>query len=389
MRGQMIPFVALMSLVIIGMVGLGLDASAAYGHERDDHNAADAAALRGTQYLWSHPSSDFDALSRRTGTVAAVQDVGTRNGVSIKSTDVTPVDGKGTPVNDWSLAFGVKVTAHTDHKTFLLKAVGLSSVSVTASATAVTQFPALYGGVPLTLNNVQPHLEGGNSWWTQSVSQPPMRDGFTCFMITGGMKDPNTSRINPPTCERNFGTLMPPECAPLTGQARRDCVIQAFLNGSKAPIEWPNKVYDASDIDALTELTRDAIKCRLGSPAPLVTPPCPANGMAQVSDPSKFVAGNPRVVNVIVTTGEFGNPKITTQVPQQMLLVSVGQVPFWFGPNDPVVAQYSAQWPDAVVVRFPRDGEALPASAFGSGGTPPSYGDGSISDSVHAIKLIG
>jgi hypothetical protein len=401
----MIPLVALMSVAVIGMVGLGLDAAGAYGHERDDHNAADAAALLGAKTLLAFPSWSTNWETRKDETVKAVQDVASRNGVTINPDDVAPVDYKGNTVG-WDTAYGVRVTAHTEHKTHLLGAVGLPSVKVTVNATAATFFPSTVGGIPLTLNNVDPHLNGDLNWYSNHDKEPPEGPGppskatgtgaYACFMITGGLRDPNGNRVNPPTCERNFGTFMPTECkdkTAFTNPTQRACVIHAFLYGSPVKTEpgpppGTDNVYGAGDVDQLKDLTRNALKCHITpalNPVPPI-PDCPPGFGIGASE--RFVAGNPAFVNVVITTGEFGNPTVTAVASQQMTIVSVGEAPSWIDRSGSICQQYLAQWQDAVVVRFPRDWETLTVNPFQAGGPPPSY-NGSTYISNHYTKLIG
>jgi hypothetical protein len=341
---------ALIGLAAVGASGLALDGAAAYGHEREHHNAADAAALSATRYL---AANRFD-VNRGVGATAKAQDVARFNGLQIAEGDVTPVTNDGKEAISWAAAQGVKVRARADHRTFLLRAFGIGTVSVTTTATAAYVYPTSVTAFPMTLNLVEPHLGG----------QPPYR---ACFMIAGGISGPPPDRVNPLGCERNFGTLKPKCDPPITEDA---CLANAFANG--VPVDrdaW----YDAGDVWSLTTATRNAIQARID-----------ASPWSYPDDPHCY-AGNPRCVIALVTTGAFGNPQVQVHGFQPVFLAYVGKAPPWLTNPQPPDTPGSI-WRDAVSLYFMTD-FALDGSGESPGTTTPPTGDPPYDGAVY-IKLI-
>ncbi len=56
-RGQVIPIVALMLMLLAGFAALTIDAGVSYDQSRNDQDVADAAALAASSWIYSHPSS--------------------------------------------------------------------------------------------------------------------------------------------------------------------------------------------------------------------------------------------------------------------------------------------------------------------------------------------
>ena len=117
-KGQTLVVLALVMTVLMLMVGLAIDVGMAYNERRDLQNAADGAALAGTQMLCDdHFWGDAETAART---------VGLANG----ATEVNLVD-----LSD-SDSRGMRAVATGEAETFFFRIVGIPSVSVSASAAA-------------------------------------------------------------------------------------------------------------------------------------------------------------------------------------------------------------------------------------------------------------
>jgi hypothetical protein len=166
-RGQMIVIVALGLTTLIAMAGLVIDGGMALANRRQVQNAADAAALAGTRVLgldlkWravntgnpSPPPAPFvdvdaavcdainNALAYNTNSGQTIPSLdcytGTDNAQYVKfNVDKTIEDvgrvGEGVPTD----AQGVKVIGTGTSNTFLMGVVGISTIDVSANATAL------------------------------------------------------------------------------------------------------------------------------------------------------------------------------------------------------------------------------------------------------------
>jgi Flp pilus assembly protein TadG len=145
LAGQTLVIFALATLVLVGALGLVLDGGYDYAQRRQMQNAADAAALAGASALLGNNATGFTVWS-------TVQTVAQKNGVSDVTNNVTCVylDKTQTPLaspascNDTPFASGtdvsaVRVTVHETHTTFVMRALGITSSSSGATATAQIQ----------------------------------------------------------------------------------------------------------------------------------------------------------------------------------------------------------------------------------------------------------
>jgi len=317
-----LPLVALMALVVVGGIGLAVDAGAAYGHERDDHNLADAAALAATTYL-SKNTTQIGA-QRQTGATNAATTVLARNGAAGVAANLTlvPVDINGNPTsgNSWAngTAWGVKATIASTHNTFLIRAVGLGSTGATETATAVYGYPSTIGGVvPFAIN--------------LDASQHPI--GYTlCLSVAsgGGSGCPSPGSLKDVSSvdtSNNSGTVFPEECElsesssegesdppdnPMTGTTFDTCFQGSVANGLRDPVTL-GATQTAGSISSFTSGQQQAINNRINS----------ANDAWD-----KFNGNSPRVVTVIVLNGDIGNPTVSPYAFQQVYLQAVSSNTF-------------------------------------------------------------
>ena len=117
-NGQVMVMFALLLPVLIGMIGLGVDAAHLFNNRRDIQSAADLAALAGASQL----PGDLGAAS------SIATDIATSNGYSAGGVTVTtPYDGDDTKIE-------VQIT--DDVGLFFMPVLGLSNVSVSARSVA-------------------------------------------------------------------------------------------------------------------------------------------------------------------------------------------------------------------------------------------------------------
>jgi hypothetical protein len=282
--------VALLSTALLGVVGLAVDGALSYGHERDDHNLADAASLAGASYL-SKNVSQLPSL-RQAGATSAATTVLARNpSADAAIVTLVPVDinGNATAGGSWaSDAFGVAATVQTTHNTFFMRAVGQPTVSVTQKATAIFGYPSsIYGVVPIDIN-LDASLVGVGA--------------TICMAVAGGSGAPG--------CSVNAGTFQPPECA---GSIDPDgCFAKAVANGLTAPVTL-NRPLNAGSVSTISPATAAAIQARIAA-RPLETA-------------TTFTIGSPRVVAVIVLNGGIGGATVTPIAFQMVFLKSVQAAP--------------------------------------------------------------
>jgi Flp pilus assembly protein TadG len=148
-RGQAVVFFALMSLVLLGVLGLALDGGYLLAKRRMMQTAADAAALAGATALAGNNAGSFTVLS-------TVREVAQQNGVqdptSASQLTCTYLDNNLEPLasplpsscNDSPFATGtavsaVRVTVSESHPTFVLRALGIGTSGAGATATAQVQ----------------------------------------------------------------------------------------------------------------------------------------------------------------------------------------------------------------------------------------------------------
>jgi Flp pilus assembly protein TadG len=281
---------ALLSTAFLGAVGLTVDIAISYGHERDDHNLADAASLAAASYLSKNVSQS--PSQRQAGAASAASAVLARNSsAAAASTTLVPVDINGNPTTggSWgSAAFGVAATVQTTHNTFFMRVVGHNTVRVNQNATAIFGYPSsIYGVVPIDIN-----LDASTAGTGATI----------CMAVAGGSGGAG--------CSVNAGTFQPPECA---GSSNPDaCFAAAMANGLTAPVTL-NKTLNAGSVNSISPATAAAIQARIAA-RPNETP-------------SNFTVGSPRVVGVIVLSGSIGDPTVTPIAFQIVFLQSVQAAP--------------------------------------------------------------
>jgi len=129
-RGQMLVIGALAMVALIGFLAVAVDGSKAYVQRRLAQNASDAAALAGTQVLYHEGAGPT--------VPTAVYEYAERNGIEVSEWSYV-YDGEGNEV-------GVAVTTTTSFPTFLARALGMDSITVSASAEAKVTRQHLVGG---------------------------------------------------------------------------------------------------------------------------------------------------------------------------------------------------------------------------------------------------
>lgn len=136
-RGQILVLFALSLVAMVAMVGLVLDGGSTFGQRRGEQNAADLAALAGAT---TQVNGGTDATIK-----AAAWAVAKANGYDDVSPDiaVTVTQVPGT----------VKVEIAAPHKNYFAGIVGLSTWSVSVTATAAVGVPTQsIGSAPITFN---------------------------------------------------------------------------------------------------------------------------------------------------------------------------------------------------------------------------------------------
>lgn len=214
--GQVLPLLAIMLVAVFGVVGLAVDAGLGFAHEREHHNAADAAALAGAWSLsqtWNLSGSQRQASATQAATAVAAQ-----NNFPASSLAIQPVDFSGAP-STWQAAQGVQVTVRRSYGTALVGVLGLGRTTVADRATAVYGYPtAVSNIVPIQIAN-----DAGN------VGKPGATD---CMQIPGGGGAPG--------CDTNFTPFEPvPPCPANPQDPRYDPCFVATLQGglpSTSPI---------------------------------------------------------------------------------------------------------------------------------------------------------
>jgi hypothetical protein len=149
-QGQVLVLFALSSLVLLAAMGLVLDGGYNFAMRREMQNAADAAALAGSQLL----AGDTDS----TQILAVVQSVAVQNGVPDAS-DVTcqyvtdaNLDGVASctadaaPPTNMGTITGVRVAVAEEHGTFALRLIGIFESGTGANAVSQVQRLSEYSG---------------------------------------------------------------------------------------------------------------------------------------------------------------------------------------------------------------------------------------------------
>jgi hypothetical protein len=195
-----------MFTVVIGFAGLAVDSSMSYGHQRDQHNGADAAALAAVTSL-SKTWALTNALTRHDAALKAAQDVAVVNGfVAGDIAQFDPTDFNGNVIVSWILAQGVHVRISRGYQTTLLRTIGTKQLTVVADATAIY-------GYPFGVNNVVP---------IQIASDAILGPPGTQFCVSPGGCPTNMTVFQPPN----------PPCTQVPSDPNFDpCFLNVVQNG--------------------------------------------------------------------------------------------------------------------------------------------------------------
>lgn len=157
-RGQVLVIVAGGLIVMIALTGVVVDGGFAWGQQRDNQNAADAAAEAGAvvlaETLTGVTRTDGDVLNAVNASVAAngVDKVGAwytnRAGDLVDGTcavvtstaDAAEVGGGFIPPCTNAQGLGVQADTSKTFDTFLVRVIGFNTLTATADATAVSGY---------------------------------------------------------------------------------------------------------------------------------------------------------------------------------------------------------------------------------------------------------
>lgn len=137
-RGQVLPLVAGLVVVLLGMTALAVDIGGFVSHRRSLQNAADAMALAGAQEL-----ADPVTPSVRQSVIDRATEWGERNGIDPDEIDRIEVISKSAQNPNP----GVRVTIRQNHSFVFARAIGIAEHDVTATAGAIKTSPGGTSGV--------------------------------------------------------------------------------------------------------------------------------------------------------------------------------------------------------------------------------------------------
>ena len=138
-NGQIIIFVAVLLVAMLGMVGLSIDLGYSFAERRTVQNAADAGAIAGARAVtqWSTSNPDVTAL-------AAVQSIVSANnmGNAKQKTTCYYVDDTNTDLTTCgdkvpASATGVRLLVSETHSTFFIRIIPGAPKTATTSASAI------------------------------------------------------------------------------------------------------------------------------------------------------------------------------------------------------------------------------------------------------------
>lgn len=148
-RGVTMIFVALSLTALLAIVGLVIDGSNAYAQRRQMQNAADSSSLAGANALQRYRSGVAGATPDKI--LAEAKAAAGRNGAKTDASftcDLVRLDADGDEIGTVSCpsstgasipadAYGVRVSATSDHQTSFIRVVGAESFSAKAKAAAM------------------------------------------------------------------------------------------------------------------------------------------------------------------------------------------------------------------------------------------------------------
>lgn len=139
-QGQIIIFVAVVAVAMLGMIGMAVDLGYAFVEKRSVQNAADAAAAAGTRIVtqWSTTNNLITAQPDVAKIVAA-----NNMGDATQTFSCFYVDDKGNQLDSCGktvpeAATGVTVSVSETHQTFFIRVIPGAPKTVTTSASATT-----------------------------------------------------------------------------------------------------------------------------------------------------------------------------------------------------------------------------------------------------------
>lgn len=173
-RGQTLVIVALGMAALIGMVGVVIDVGLQWGANRDTQNGSDASAHAGAVVIMKYLAGD--ATLQDAHVDQAVTNMAAETGITLEAVHYTDylgarvgvAVGSGGPIP--AGAQGVEVIASETHDTFLAQIVGITQLTATTDAVAVTgpvEDPCSSEGaqcplIPVTVPNTQVTCGGQN-----------------------------------------------------------------------------------------------------------------------------------------------------------------------------------------------------------------------------------
>jgi Putative Flp pilus-assembly TadE/G-like len=194
-RGMTIIYVAVGMVFILGMAGLSIDLASLYVGRAQAQRAADAAALAGAK-VFANPGCSPSTIPCSTLAplaVAAAENVGNKNLIAGASPNITDADvtvDTGSP-NDprVTVVAGRTVAKGNPMPTYFVKMFGITTASVSASATAEAYEPS-GTGPPITVGCLKP-------WILPNCDSLHMDGTSKCGDGSGVFLDSNGAAVHP------------------------------------------------------------------------------------------------------------------------------------------------------------------------------------------------
>jgi Flp pilus assembly protein TadG len=238
LSGQTVVFFALASLVLMGMLGLALDAGYDFAQRRTMQNAADAAAMAGAKQIAAKKTSGIRTIVDTVASQNGVTDTSLLNCVYIKNdyqtTKSTYGDCTQAPTSDVS---GVQVSARETHGTFVMRVLGIATSGTGATAAAQVQvFSSIDNGqAPFLPCGVDTELDGTISLPVPPPNSPPNTPNQTLSELSLLVYDANgNAYINEQAYSYDWKALHDPNTGMpplLTGQLEAGQPSTASLYG--------------------------------------------------------------------------------------------------------------------------------------------------------------
>ena len=302
-RGQVLVIVAGVLVIIVAMVGLVIDGGYAWGQQRATQNASDAASEAGAIQLArnlagvSPAATDADVL-------AAVNAAATSNGIGAPTACYTdfnghPITAAGSQTGNANScsgaamvgggviatgAFGVRAEGSKTFPTFLMRVIGFSSLTTSATATARTGWSAgtcaAEAGciiLPVTVPVTIVSCDG-------SGNPVPTNNAYTW---------PEPLYIIP-LCKNGPGNVGWIDWTPTAGGTSE--LINAITNPSNPAMKWPGWYYITSTGNVNSKGVEDALRAYDGQNVsfPMFDATCDAQptGPLNTDCPAGHLGGN-------------------------------------------------------------------------------------------------